>query len=139
MQMYKFMFNSCRRPAPVEDVTAMHPHSNTRVLVIRKNRFFTFDVGAPGSSRATVEEIEECVPPPLDCRVSRRPACVTCCVHGGSHTAGVWCYRQLRRIIAMAGSDADPLPVGAITSAHRDDLATVRALAPRVPHAGPAA
>ena len=78
MQMYRFMFNACRRPAPVEDITATHPHSNTRVLVIRKNRFFTFDIGEPGSTRSTVEEIEECV-----------LACIPCaCGVGGAGRRG---------------------------------------------------
>ena len=75
MQMYRFMFNACRRPAPVEDITATHPHSNTRVLVIRKNRFFTFDIGEPGSTRSTVEEIEECVLVCIACLCTRARGC----------------------------------------------------------------
>lgn len=57
MAMYKAMFNSCRVPAPVEDTFVTHRTRSTHVLVVRKNKFFTFDVGCP-HTRCSVEQIE---------------------------------------------------------------------------------
>lgn len=89
MHMYRYMFNSSRVPRKDEDYTSAADHNNTRILVVRKNKFYTFDAGS-GAKRLTVEEMET----------------------------------QLQRIIDIAGDVADPVPIGALTSAHRDDLAT---------------
>ena len=57
MQQYRNMFNACRVPFRGEDYTAKHSHDNTRILIIRKNKFYTFDAG-DADHRLTVEEIE---------------------------------------------------------------------------------
>lgn len=59
MHTVPYIFNSCRVPARGEDVTAtFDPAANSRILVVRKNRFFTFDANAADGTRLTPSEVE---------------------------------------------------------------------------------
>jgi carnitine O-acetyltransferase len=58
MHMYKYLFNSCRVPSIPECTTAMaDPATNNHILVIRKNKFYSVDVGS-GSTRISPAELQ---------------------------------------------------------------------------------
>ncbi|KAI8807973.1 acyltransferase ChoActase/COT/CPT [Cladochytrium replicatum] len=57
MDQYQWMFNSCRIPAIPSDTTrVVDPAQNNEILVIRKNKFFTFNtLHADGTQLSTAE------------------------------------------------------------------------------------
>ncbi|KAG5463454.1 MAG: hypothetical protein BJ554DRAFT_7345, partial [Olpidium bornovanus] len=59
MDSYKWMFNACRYPKKPSDFeAAFDPSSNNHVAVMRKNKFYTFDLIHDGK-RLSTAEIEE--------------------------------------------------------------------------------
>ena len=75
MHMYKYLFNTCRVPSIPECTTAMaDPATNNHILVIRKNKFYTVDVGPP-SARLSPGELQ--VRPVC---ISRLSVCISPCV-----------------------------------------------------------
>ncbi len=51
-QQYKFMFNSTRIPEMPSDLTrASEPGSNNHVVVLRKNKFYSFDLTDKSTGR----------------------------------------------------------------------------------------
>lgn len=58
MELFKFMFNTCRIPKPFKDSTAMYPtEGNEHIIVTRRNRFYKVPYKVNGRE-LTSEEIE---------------------------------------------------------------------------------
>lgn len=56
MDSYKWLFNACRYPKKPSDYeTAFDPAKNNHVVVMRKNKFYWFDLICNGKQLSTSE------------------------------------------------------------------------------------
>lgn len=79
MDMYQYMFNSCRIPALGKDSYECYdPQANTHIIVARKNRFYELPTVFGGRQLSTME-LDMCV------IVDRANACVHVCACACAH------------------------------------------------------
>mmetsp|Transcript_7908 Transcript_7908/g.18152 ORF Transcript_7908/g.18152 Transcript_7908/m.18152 type:complete len:647 (+) Transcript_7908:477-2417(+) len=110
MAAYPLLFNACRIPAFPSDVVATYASpSHTHILALRRGRIFSVPTHAPRSEGSGAGLASAHAPPPL--RLSKEAL-----------------EEQFARVIAMADAAGDvQVPIGALTSAGRDEWARARA------------
>lgn len=116
---YKYLFNACRYPEKPEDRTEkFDPAQNNHIVVVRKGRFYEFEVVDSKGEFLSEKDLEKWV------HVRHQMAILAC---DSELTGSRTLHRQFQRIQALAKSH-DENPIGALTTENRDTWTDARQL-----------